>query len=302
MDPGGQPSRSAAQRRRERRFRFMLRHERMTVAMALAEKLHHSSRGQKMARAGEEESELHYTDKDRKTPPPQPVLFKLFEEEPGGGSQERVLLHTVEHADDICPFVQILDPPVVNFFRFLDTQLPVEQVTDVPKISEDIVQPRMIDCDLRHPQITEQLVEVPTVLSFASLQQQTLEHIVNIPVPRGRGGSGSFSQDRVILCLPSRSLTIQFRMLLVIMEVFKVFSKDRIQQRLSSRALTFQFLVVPFTIFNLILGRQPHPQYLVMRLFQGFFSHFSLTEKVRRSPARWVKTCPGTSAHPRQGF
>ena len=33
-------------------------------------------------------------------------------------------------------------------------------------------------------------MEVPTVLSFASLQQQTAEHIVNIPVPRGRGGSG----------------------------------------------------------------------------------------------------------------
>ena len=70
MDPGGQPSRSAAQRRRERRLRSMLRHERMSVAMALADKLHHPSRGQRMARAGEEESELHYTAKVRKTPPP----------------------------------------------------------------------------------------------------------------------------------------------------------------------------------------------------------------------------------------
>ena len=33
----------------------------MTVAMALAEKLHHSSRGQRMARAGEEDLELHHT-------------------------------------------------------------------------------------------------------------------------------------------------------------------------------------------------------------------------------------------------
>ena len=53
MDPSGQPSRSAAQRLRERRLRSMLRHERMSVAMALAEKLQHSSRGQRMARAGE---------------------------------------------------------------------------------------------------------------------------------------------------------------------------------------------------------------------------------------------------------
>ena len=111
--------------------------------------------------------------------------------------QEWVLQHTVEHADAICPFVQILDAPapqmgeqLVHFFRFLDPQLPVEQVIDVPKISEDIIQPRLVDRDLRHPQIAEQLVEVPTVLSFASLQQQTVEHIVNIPVPRGCGGSG----------------------------------------------------------------------------------------------------------------
>ena len=47
----------------------MLRHERMTVAMALAEKLHHSSRGQRMAREGD--LELHYTATFRTHPPPQ---------------------------------------------------------------------------------------------------------------------------------------------------------------------------------------------------------------------------------------
>ena len=46
----------------------------------------------------------------------------------------------------------------------------------------------MVDRDLRFLQIAEQLV--PTVLSFASLQQQTVEHIVNIPVPPGRGDHG----------------------------------------------------------------------------------------------------------------
>ena len=38
-------------------------------------------RGQRKARAGEEESELHNAGKDRKTPPPQPVLFSLYDEE-----------------------------------------------------------------------------------------------------------------------------------------------------------------------------------------------------------------------------
>ena len=100
--------------------------------------------------------------------------------------------HLLERMADICPFVQILDALVpqmgvqlVLFFTSFDTQLPVEQVIDVPKISEDIIQRRLVD---RLPQIAEQLVEVPTVVSFASLQQQTVEQIVNLPVPRGREG------------------------------------------------------------------------------------------------------------------
>ena len=67
-----QPSRSAAQRRRERRLRSMLRHERMSVAMALAEKLHHSApRRPAMARARErgERDEL-YDATGQKTLPP----------------------------------------------------------------------------------------------------------------------------------------------------------------------------------------------------------------------------------------
>ena len=39
-------------RRRERRLRSMLRHERMAVAMALAESTHHSAQRLKTARAG----------------------------------------------------------------------------------------------------------------------------------------------------------------------------------------------------------------------------------------------------------
>ena len=43
---------SAARRRRERRPRQFLRHERLNVAMALSEKKHHTSRGQRKDRAG----------------------------------------------------------------------------------------------------------------------------------------------------------------------------------------------------------------------------------------------------------
>ena len=51
----------AARRRRQRRLRSWLKHERQSVAMALAEYSHHASRGQTMARAREGEvHEQHY--------------------------------------------------------------------------------------------------------------------------------------------------------------------------------------------------------------------------------------------------
>ena len=43
---------SVARRRRERRLRQFLRHERLSVAMALSEKKHHTSRGQRQDMAG----------------------------------------------------------------------------------------------------------------------------------------------------------------------------------------------------------------------------------------------------------
>ena len=61
MDLSEQPVTGVAQRRRQRRLRSWLRHERMTVAMALAERTHHSSRGQTIARAGVWGHELNCT-------------------------------------------------------------------------------------------------------------------------------------------------------------------------------------------------------------------------------------------------
>ena len=101
----------AAQRRRQRRLRSWWRHKQQSIAAALATSLHYSSRGQRKARAGEEESELKYTAKFQTTPPPQPVLFSLYDEEPGGwrpgslagppGPQERVPQHRGAHARDV---------------------------------------------------------------------------------------------------------------------------------------------------------------------------------------------------------
>ena len=62
----------AAMRRRQRRLRQWLRHERLNVAMVLAESQHHAApRGQSMARAGEGGGyEMKFTAEFQVNPPP----------------------------------------------------------------------------------------------------------------------------------------------------------------------------------------------------------------------------------------
>ena len=175
MDLSEQPRTGAAQRRKQRQLRSWWRHEQQSIAAALATSLHHFSRGQRKATAREEESELNYTAKVRKTPPLQPVLLSLYAEESGGGRpaslaeppgpQERIQRRTVEQLADIAPMVQILDAPVPHTVGQLvevlwpcDTVVP-EQVIDVPKItSTDVIPQRAV---LHVPQMAEQLVDEP---------------------------------------------------------------------------------------------------------------------------------------------
>ena len=69
--------------------------------------------------------------------------------------------------------------------RHLDLPIP-EQAIEVPKISSTPRPPRR-----RHvrfaEQTAEQLVEVPTIISYSSLRG-IMEQNVDIPVPHGRGG------------------------------------------------------------------------------------------------------------------
>ena len=58
-----------------------------------------------------------------------------------------------------------------------------EQVINVPKISHDRTQQRLID-SLRQPQMAEQLVEVPTIVSYCSFQGVVGQN-ADIPVPPG---------------------------------------------------------------------------------------------------------------------
>ena len=137
-----------------------LRHERLTVAMLVAQTNHHASRGQSKARAGEGDHEMHCAATFHTHPPPQAAGVHHFflddDEPPAAGSrpdrlldvsgpQERDQRRSVAQIEVTVPSVPILDVAVpqvvdqlVEVFRHLDTEVP-EQVTDVPKIIlEDI--------------------------------------------------------------------------------------------------------------------------------------------------------------------
>ena len=111
--------------------------------------------------------------------------------------QERVQRHTVEQVIETFVPVQVLDAPVpqmgeeqvVEFFQKFDALVVAEPVIDVPKISLDMARRRIGDY-IRPTQAAEQLVEVPTVLSYSSLLLHIAEQIIHIPVPQDCGGCG----------------------------------------------------------------------------------------------------------------
>ena len=158
MSAARDPGSYAARRRRERRLRSFLRHERMAVAMAVAEARHHSSRGQATATAVSEveEQEKYYAPWRQKAPPLGMRPASLAEPQGTRHVAEQVLY---------APVVQILDAPMpqmvdqLDVLKILGMQLPVvpEQVIAVPKIS---CPSRSARTFLSEPQRAEKLVEV----------------------------------------------------------------------------------------------------------------------------------------------
>ena len=104
--------------------------------------------------------------------------------------QGRILRHVVGHLPapslDV-PVPQMVDqlPDIEHFFAALSPD--PEQVIEVPKILPLDVPMRAA---LRVTQLVEQLVEVPTTVSYSSLFQRTVEQHVDIPASRGRGLRG----------------------------------------------------------------------------------------------------------------
>ena len=99
-----------------------------------------------------------------------------------GVPHARVQRRTVQQVVDAVPLVPLLDDPVpqmvdtvLEFFRALDLPV-VEQVIAVPKISTDRVSQRLVE--RRLPQMVEQLVDVPTVLTPTRIALQVAEQLV----------------------------------------------------------------------------------------------------------------------------
>ena len=185
----------------------------------------------------------------------------------------------MEHRIEACSFVQILDAPVpqggnqlVEAFRDLDLHIP-ELVIEVPKISSSPRRSRRRRVPL--VQTAEQLVQVPTIVSYSSFHGLVKQY-ADIPVPHGRGGQGG-----------GRSL--------------QGLHQDRIQQRFVEQStLTFQFLLVVavgevFTAFAQYEILLPHPRtrlVLWLRIFTVFFELFHKIKKSEVGFAFGVGTAP----------
>ena len=105
---------TSARRRRERRHRAWLRHERLSIAMALAEQLHHSSQWvernealrRQTTRAGEEvEQETYQAPRGKNTPPPAagPQYFSFDDDDgPAEGRRPDALREPASHGSSQC--------------------------------------------------------------------------------------------------------------------------------------------------------------------------------------------------------
>ena len=213
-----------------------------------------------------EEQDKHEALRRQKAPPAGNRPGVLKDSEPQG--------RMGQHCGVGYELVQALAVPVlqmveqhVEVLSFLRSSLPAvaEQVIEVPALSLPVcaVQ-RVVPLE---PQMAEQSVEVPTVLSVAVLVVVVVFKVL--------------SQNRVQQHLvPCRSLTSPF------VEAFTVLSQDRIQQRpVSSRSLTF--LLEANKIFTSVRAQQLHPLALRMILQVGFstFPRDKKSVRVAASPS-----------------
>ena len=163
-----------ARRRRERRLRSWWRHEQQSIRMALGAAAHHSAqqhaapRSQRTGtRAGEGEVfELRIAPRGQNTPHPGERPAPLLEVRPQVWAQRHSVVQVVGAVSELptldVPVPQLVDQ-LLSFLTALDSFVP-EQVIEVPKIPTLSRCPRTV---LSVPQTAEQLVEVPTIISYS---------------------------------------------------------------------------------------------------------------------------------------
>ena len=156
--------------------------------MALAEARHHTPRGQTTARA---EATYDALRSQTTSVAGDTEFFSLYEEELGGTRldwlfevrpQDRDQRRTVEQIVDNTLIVS--SNQLVEVCRQLDTHIP-EQAIEVPKNSSSSRHSRRRRVRFAQ-QTAEQLVEVPTIVSYSSLRV-LVEQNIDIPAPHGRG-------------------------------------------------------------------------------------------------------------------
>ena len=241
------------------------------------------------------------------------MFFELFDEDTAGwrpaplpevaGPQAQVLQRTVKPIVDAVPLVPLLDDPVpqtvvqlpdvlLRFFRALSPD--PEQVIEVPMIVPEDVSLRTA---VREPQLVEQLLEVPTVVSWSMLQQ-IMEQNVDIPAVGGSGTGGGLSGF-----LPGQySLTAEQIVDNPVPRRGFGGGLHGLHPGQSSTAVPEQIADPGGGPQNFLPVQGPAVSSSISPEHAGLrgFRTFSSSEKVRRLPARWMKICPGTSAHPRR--
>ena len=138
MSTAGVDTATAAARRRQRRLRSWLRHERMTVAMTLADMTHHTApRGPKMARVWEGvEHEQHDGLRAQKPPLPGVRPGSLFD--PGPQRSDRTVRHSAGDAPlQVVPALRGDDGVDGTTLRFLlEQNLLLKKKQEEEKVKE----------------------------------------------------------------------------------------------------------------------------------------------------------------------
>ena len=177
------------------RMRSWFRHEQQSIRMALATALHHSfdkvhaehgaPRSQTIAtRVGEEGHEEKYNAPRRQKPPPPQAFFQLHDEE----DAERGPVMDLGHRSGSSGTPRSTSAPSCRFSMILCRRWEIScwrsaGFWTLMFLSETTSSSAWwtVICVIRRWR--NSLVEVPTILCF-------LKRYVDIPVPRGRGGSG----------------------------------------------------------------------------------------------------------------